>query len=120
MADRQISPTASDPVPTGFWRSVRAALAGGEHDHTRGPLSRSILLLAVPMVLEMVMESLFAVVDIFCVTRIGDAAVAAVGLTESMLTILYALAIGLAMGTTATVARRTGEKDPEAAAAARR
>ena len=94
-----------------FWGAVREALRGSEHDYTRGPLGRAILLLAVPMVLEMAMESVFAVTDIFFVARLGPAAAATVGLTESLLAVVYALAMGLAIGATAVVARRTGEQD---------
>ena len=105
------------PTPTpGFWASVREALRGSEQDFTTTPLRRAILLLAVPMVLEMAMESVFALTDIFFVGRLGPAAVATVGLTESLLSVVYALAMGLAMGITAVVARRIGERDPEAAA----
>jgi len=99
-----------------FWSSVREALRGSRQDYTQTPIRRAILLLAVPMILEMSMESLFVLVDIFWVSRLGAEAVAAVGLTEAMLTIIYTVAMGLSIGATATVARRIGEKDPERAA----
>ena len=99
-----------------WWRHVRDAIRGVHHDYTDGPIGRSLLLLAVPMVLETMMESLFAVVDVFFVAKLGADAVAAVGLTESMLYILYAIAMGLGIGATALVARRIGERDPEGAA----
>lgn len=105
------------PAP-GFWASVREALAGSTHDFSTGPLGRAILLLAVPMVLEMAMESVFAVSDAYFVGRLGADALATVGLTESMLAVVYALAMGLGVGATALVARRTGEKDAEGAARA--
>ncbi len=98
-----------------LWRDLRDALRGAEFDYTREPLGRAILLLSVPMMLEMSMESVFAVVDVFFVLKLGPAAAATVGLTEAMLTLLYAIAIGLSMGTTAMVARRIGEGDPRAA-----
>ncbi len=100
----------------GWWSLVREALRGTQQDYTSGTISRSLVLLAVPMVLETAMESLFALVDVFFVSRLGSDAVATVGLTESMMTLVYTLAIGLSIGVTAVVARRTGEKDPEGAA----
>ena len=105
-------------APRGLWSSVREALRGTHQDYTTGSLNRSIFLLAIPMVLEMVLESLFAVVDVFWVGRLGADAVATVGLTESMLALVMAIGMGVAMSTTAMVARRIGEKDPEDAAIA--
>jgi putative MATE family efflux protein len=109
------------PAPRGddsFWAIVRESLAGSRRDLTAMPLGRAIFLLAVPMVLEMVMESIFAIADIFWVSKLGADAVATVGLTESLLTILYAASEGLAMGVGAVVARRIGSKDPEGASRA--
>jgi putative MATE family efflux protein len=102
----------------GFWASVGEALRGTEQDFTEGSLNRAVALLAVPMVLETVGESIFAVADAFFVARLGADALAAVGLTESMLELIYAVAIGLSMATTATVARRFGEKNKRGAARA--
>jgi putative MATE family efflux protein len=101
-----------------LWSSLVEAVRGSHQDYTAGSLNRAILLLAVPMVLEMVLESLFAVVDVFWVGRLGANAVATVGLTESMLSLVFAVAMGLSLSTTAMVARRIGEKDPEGAAVA--
>ncbi len=100
-------------------RSVlREGLRGSERDFTDGPVGPAIVVLAIPMVLEMCMESLFAVVDVFFVSQLGADAVAAVGLTEALLTIVYSVAMGLVIGATAVVSRRIGQKDPEAAAVA--
>lgn len=101
------------------WLLFRQAMAGDtDVDFTQGSIGRVTILLAIPMILEMAMESVFAVVDIFFVAGLGTAAVATVGLTEAMITLLYAVAIGLSMGTTALIARRIGEKDPDAASLA--
>src|SRR6516225_9630065 len=117
MNVQELHPPVAAAVPS-FWASVREALRGSHQDFTIGDLNRAILLLAIPMVLEMVLESLFAVVDVFFVGRVGANAVATVGLTESMLSLVFAVAIGLSMSTTAMVARRIGEKDSEEASIA--
>lgn len=103
---------------TGIWTAIKEALKGSHRNYTTGPIGRSILLLAIPMVLEMVMEGVFAVVDMFWVSHLGTDAMATVGLTESLMTLIYALAIGLSIGATATVARRIGEQNPDGAARA--
>ncbi len=109
--------TSAAPQPS-LWKSIREAVRGSHQDFTTGSLNRAILLLAIPMVLEMVLESLFAVVDVFWVGRLGADAVATVGLTESLLSLVFAVGLGLSLSTTAMVARRIGEKDPNGAAVA--
>lgn len=99
-----------------LWRVLVLSLKGGRVDYTAVPPKRAVLLLAVPMILEMFMESLFAVVNIFFVSRLGSDAVAVVGLTESVMTVLYAVAIGLSIAASSIVARRIGEKNVERAA----
>jgi putative MATE family efflux protein len=101
-----------------FFRDLREAIGGSERDFTEIPLNKAILLLSIPMVLEMIMESVFALVDIFFVSRLGADAVATVGITESLMTIVYAIGTGLSVGTTALVSRRIGEKRPGEASVA--
>src|SRR5438034_7902801 len=107
---------ATAPERYTIWSVIRDAVRGTHHDYTAGSIGRAIVLLAIPMVLEMGMESIFAVVDVFWVSRLGPDAVATVGLTESILTLVYTAAMGLSIGVAATVARRIGEKRPDAAA----
>jgi putative MATE family efflux protein len=112
--------TSSTAVPSdqSIWATLREAVRGSHQDYTEAPIGRAVVLLAVPMVLEMLMESVFVVADIFFVGRLGADAVTTVGITESLMTIIYALAVGLSIGAAATVARRIGEKDPQGAARA--
>src|SRR5260370_23085973 len=93
--------TAGASSPPALWSSIREALRGSTQDFTTGNLNRPILLLAIPMVMEMVLESLFAVVDVFWVGRLGADAVATVGLTESLLSLVFAIGLGLSLSTTA-------------------
>ena len=108
------------PIPprTGVFALIREALAGSHRDFTQGNLRRAIVVLAIPMILEMAMESLFGVVDMFFVARLGVDSLATVALTESLLVLVFGIALGLSMATTAFVARRIGEKDPAGAAVA--
>ncbi len=112
-------------VPTGqkpnsrwrhLWRDILESISGTDQDFTQGSLNRAILLLSIPMVLEMMMESLFALFDTIFVARLGAGALATVGYTEGMMTIFYAIGIGFSMATTALVARRIGEHNKKAAA----
>lgn len=106
----------SEDNPEKGWTLFKQAIAGNTAvDYTQGSIARATFLLAVPMIIEMAMESIFAIVDIFFVAGVGTEAVATVGLTEAVITLLYALAMGLSMGTTALVARRIGEKNRQAA-----
>ncbi len=99
-----------------LFSDILEAISGSEQDFTEGRLRRAILLLSIPAVLEMIMESIFAVADIYFVSKLGADAVATVGITESMITIIYAIAIGLGTATTSLVSRRIGEKNPKSAA----
>jgi putative MATE family efflux protein len=107
--------SATEARVPGFWSSLRESVMGTNQDFTEGNIGRAIILLAVPMVLEMCMESLFGVVDVFWVAHLGADAITTVGLTETCLTIVFVIALGLSMGATALVARRIGEKDEAAA-----
>jgi putative MATE family efflux protein len=94
------------------------ALKGEQQDYTKGSLRKAVIMLAIPMIIEMGMESVFAIVDLFFVGKLGKHAISTVGLTESVLTIVYSIAVGMSMAATAIVARRVGEKNPEGAASA--
>ncbi len=119
MSEASAETAAPEPPPPTIWAAVKEAVRGAHrHDYTVGPIGRALLLLAVPMVLEVALESIFAVVNVFWVGRLGANAVATVGLTEAMFTVIYALGMGLGIGATAMVARRIGEKNPEGAARA--
>lgn len=111
-----VAQPASGHAPASLWADLRAALRGTDADYTRIPLRRAVFLLAVPMMLELVLESTFAVVDIFFVAKLGSSAVATVGLTETYLFLIYSIAMGLAMAVTAIVARRVGEHRGDEAA----
>ena len=98
------------------FKIIRLSLNGEQQDYTQGSISKAVFLLAIPMILELSLESVFAIVDMFFVSKLGQNAIATVGLTESVITIVYSIAIGLSTAATAIVARRIGEKNPEAAA----
>ena len=118
LVEQPSGPGGSPSHEPGLWATLREALRGSSIDYTTAPIGRAVIMLAVPMVMEMAMESIFAVADVFWVAHLGADAVATVGLTESMLTLIYTVAMGLSIGATALVARRTGELDPEGAARA--
>jgi Na+-driven multidrug efflux pump len=99
-----------------FLSLIKRSLRGEDYDYTQGNIRHAIILLAVPMILELSLESVFAVVDMFFVGKLGENAIATVGLTESVITIVYSIAIGLSTAATAMVARRIGEKNNEEAA----
>src|SRR6476620_10131278 len=111
-------PTRSTNTFSRIYTLTVSALKGEQQDYTKGSLRKAILLLAIPMILEMAMESVFALVDLFFVSKLGKHAVSTVGLTESVLTIIYSVAIGVSMAATAMVARRIGEKNEKGAASA--
>lgn len=98
-----------------FWSLIKKSLRGGEYDYTQGSIRHAIILLAIPMILELSLESVFAVVDMFFVGKLGESAIATVGLTEAVAAIVYSIAIGLSAAATAMIARRTGEKNEEGA-----
>ena len=115
-------PPTTTIIPTNklsrLYALIRQSMSGEAMDYTQGSIRKAVILLAIPMVLEMCMESVFAVVDIYFVSHLGKHATSVVGLTESVITIVYSLAIGISMAATAMVARRIGEKNPVAASKA--
>jgi putative MATE family efflux protein len=114
-----VTTAAEEASPGSIWQTLREAVRGTSADFTRIPIGRAVLLLAVPMVLEMLMESVFAVADVFFVGHLGVTdAISTVGFTESLMTIVYAIAVGLSVGAAAIVARRIGEGDRDGAARA--
>src|SRR5215468_11182662 len=117
-SDVQLAEKPPTEAESSIWSAIKESIRGSHRDYTVGPIGRAVILLAIPMVLEMFMESLFAVADIFWVSHLSKEAATTVGLTESMLTLIYALAIGLSIGATATVARRIGERNPDGASRA--
>ena len=101
-----------------YFNYFKEAVSGKEQEYTSGSIRRAVFMLSIPMILEMLMESIFALVDILYVSQVSVNAVATIGLTESLITLVYAVAIGLSMAATAIVARRVGEKDVKGAAQA--
>src|ERR1051325_7157009 len=115
MGVNTVSEIAVSSPRHSLWQELKDAIRGTEADYTKIDLKRAVFLMAVPMILELVMESTFAVVDIYFVGKLGPSAVATVGLTETYLFLLYSIAIGLSTAVTAIVARRIGEKNLEEA-----
>src|SRR5689334_21001187 len=111
-------PAIAEAKTSTKWSLLKEALSGTHQDFTEGSLSRGIALLAIPTILELGMESTFGLVDAFWVAKLGADAIAAVGFTESLIILIFSVGMGLSMASTATVARRIGEKDPEGAAVA--
>ena len=105
----------NDPNQSNWWSLLKEAIRGKNYDYTQGSLKKAIILLAIPMVFEMVMESVFALVDIYFVSQVSTNAVATIGLTESVVTLIYAVAVGISMAATAVIARRIGEGNQEGA-----
>src|ERR1700710_26187 len=110
-------PTASNTgTISNLFTIIKLSLNGEEQDYTQGSIRKAVILLAIPMILELSLESVFALVDMFFVSKLGENAIATVGLTESVITIIYSVAIGLSTAATAVVSRRIGEKEQEAGA----
>lgn len=105
----------NNPNQSNWWSLLKEAIRGKNYDYTQGSLKKAIILLAIPMVFEMVMESVFALVDIYFVSQVSTNAVATIGLTESVVTLIYAVAVGISMAATAVIARRIGEGNQEGA-----
>src|SRR5690606_34778053 len=116
MSFEGVKTSAQAAAKDSVFSVLREAIRGTDRDFTTGSIVAGLTILAIPMTLEMAMEAVFAIVDTFFVAKLGAEAVAVVGFTESVLALIYAVAVGLSIGATATVARRTGEKDPDGAA----
>ena len=115
MTTERNHPESAPWILKGFWRAAWTAVRGTQEDYTSGSLTRAMILLAIPMMLELLMESTFTLVDTYFVGKLGAAAVAITGLSGALIVVVFAIAIGLSMGATAMVSRRIGEGDPEGA-----
>ncbi len=115
MTTERNHPESAPWIHKGFWSAAWTAVRGTQEDYTSGSLSRAMILLAIPMMLELLMESTFTLVDTYFVGKLGAAAVAITGLSGALIVVVFAIAIGLSMGATAMVSRRIGEGDPEGA-----